>query len=169
MDDKILVAFASKSGTTVDVAQMIGKSLSGKGANVDVRPVKSVTSLDGYRAVVIGSGIRFSQWLPEAAEFVKNNQARLREIPTVFFTVHMLNIDDGETSRNKRAAYTEPVRKIVTPKAQVLFAGRLDFSKLSLIEVLMSKALKAREQDLRDWSKIRAWAEGVYPILEPAG
>lgn len=165
MNDKILVAYATKSGSTIDVAQTIGKSLSDKGATVEVRPIKSVTNVDGFRAVIIGSGIRFGQWLPEAVEFVKNNQTKLSQLPIAFFTVHMLNIDDSAESRAKRGAYTEPLRQILTPKAEVFFAGRLDFSKLSFFEVLISKALSAKEQDLRDWNKIRAWAEGLIPEL----
>lgn len=165
MNNKILVAYASKSGSTVDVAQTIGKSLSSKGAPVDVRPIKSVTNLDGYRAVVIGSGVRMGQWLPEAVEFVKKNQPKLSQLPTAFFTVHLLNTGDDEESRKKREAYTEPVRQIVMPKTETFFAGRLNFSKLSLFELLISKAMNAKEQDLRDWNKIRAWAEGLYPTL----
>ena len=165
MGDKILVAYASKSGTTVDVAQTIGKSLSDKGANVDVKPAKAVTSLDGYRAVVIGSGIRMGQWLPEAVEFVKTNQAKLNQLPIAYFTVPLLHVDDSEESRTIRTTYTEPVRKILTPKTEVFFAGRLVYSKLSLIELMLSKAMKAQEQDLRDWNKIRAWAEGLAPTL----
>ncbi len=165
MPNKIMVTYASKSGSTVDVAQTIGKSLADKGASVDVMPVKSVKSLDDYRAVIIGSGIRMGTWLPEAVEFVKANQAKLNHLPIVFFTVHLLNLDDSETSRTNRAAYTEPIRKIVTPKTEMFFAGRMDFSKLSMFELFISKMLKAQEQDLRDWNKIRAWAESVYPTL----
>jgi menaquinone-dependent protoporphyrinogen oxidase len=168
MNTKILVAYATKSGATVDVAQTIGKSLAGKGAAVDVRPIKSVTNLDGYRAVIVGSSIRMGQWLPEAVEFVKKNQARLSQLPTAFFTVHLLHLDDSEESRTIRAGYTDPVRKIVTPKAEVFFAGRLQYDKLSLFETLLAKAMNAKEQDLRDWNKIRAWAESVYPTLAAA-
>lgn len=165
MNNKILVAYATKSGSTVDVAQTIGKTLADKGASVDVMPVKSVKSLDGYRAVVIGSGIRMGNWLPEAVEFVRQNQAKLNQLPTAFFTVHLLNLDDSETSRTNRALYTEPMRKIVAPKTEIFFAGKLEYAKLSLFEKLISRMMKAPEQDLRDWNKIRAWAESVYPML----
>ncbi len=168
MNNKILVAYASKSGTTVDVAQAIGKSLSAKGATVDVLPIKSIKSLDGYRAFVVGSGIRMGSWLPEAVDFVKKNQAQLNQTSTVFFTVHMLNVDDSETSRQARAAYTAPVRQIVNPKAEAFFAGRMDFSKLSFFEAMISKAMKAEERDLRDWNKIRAWGENIYSTLMAA-
>lgn len=163
--NKILVAYASKSGTTVDVAQAIGKSLGAKGAAVDVLPIKSIKSLDGYRAFVVGSGIRMGSWLPEAVDFVKKNQAQLNQAPVVFFTVHMLNRDDSETSRQGRAAYTAPVRQVVNPKAEAFFAGRMDFSKLSFLESMISKAMKAKEEDLRDWSKIRAWGESMSTAL----
>lgn len=165
MNNKILVAYASKSGSTIDVAQIIGKGLADKGATVDVMPVKSVKSLDGYRAVVVGSGIRMGGWLPEAVAFVQAHQTKLSQLPTVFFTVHLLNLADDAESLAKREAYTAPVRKIVTPKTEMFFAGRLDFSKLSFFETLISKMLNAKEQDLRDWNKIRVWAESVYPML----
>lgn len=165
MSNRILVAYASKSGTTVDVAQAIGKSLSDKGATVDVKPAKTVTSLEEYHAVVIGSGIRMGQWLPDAIEFVKTHQAKLSQLPLAYFTVHLLHLDDSEESRSIRATYTEPVRKILTPSTEVFFAGRLVYSKLSLVELMLSKAMKAQEQDLRDWEKIHAWAEGLAPTL----
>ena len=165
MSDKILVAYASKSGTTIDVAQAIGKSLSDKGATVDVKPAKAVTSLEGYRAAVIGSGIRMGQWLPDAVEFVRTHQAELSRLPIAYFTVHLLHLDDNEESQTIRAAYTEPVRRILAPRTEVFFAGRLVYSKLSLIELMLSKAMKAQEQDLRDWNKIHAWADGLAPTL----
>jgi menaquinone-dependent protoporphyrinogen oxidase len=165
LNGRILAAYATQSGTTSEVAQAIGQSLRSKGAAVDVKPVKSATSLEGYCAVVVGSGIRYGRWLPAAVEFVKNNRARLSQIPTAFFTVHILNIDDSPASQARREAYTAPVRQVLTPQAEMFFAGRIDFSKLSLLEVILSKALNVQEQDLRDWSKIRGWAEGLSPLL----
>ena len=58
MKPKILVAYASKSGSTVDVAQAIGESLSQTGGAVDVISVKQIKSLDGYDGVILGSAIR---------------------------------------------------------------------------------------------------------------
>ena len=82
MDDRILVAYASQTGSTVGVAETVGKQLSVGGAIVDVRPVKEVTDLNGYRAVVVGSAIHCGKWMPEAVKFVEANQDRLRRIPT---------------------------------------------------------------------------------------
>jgi menaquinone-dependent protoporphyrinogen oxidase len=165
MNNKILVAYASKSGSTVDVANTIGKILSEKGASVDVKPIQAVTDLESYQAIVIGSGIRMGQWLSEAVDFVKRNQASLSKIPVALFTVHLLNTSDDPLSRTKREAYTAPIRNLITPRTEIFFAGRLDFSKLSIFETILSKAMHAPEQDLRDWSKIQAWAEALIPTL----
>jgi flavodoxin len=98
---KILVAYATRAGSTVQVAEMIGQTLSATGVTVDVKPVKSVADLRDY-AVVVGSAIRMGQWLPEAVDLVKKNQARRNQVSTAIFTVHLLNRDDSAESRQAR-------------------------------------------------------------------
>jgi len=51
MTQKILVAYASRTGSTAGGAEAIGKSLSGNSVTVDVRPVTEITDLAGYHAV----------------------------------------------------------------------------------------------------------------------
>ena len=166
MDSKILIAYASKCGSTGEVAQAIGQSLCDKGALVDVRPVKAVTSVDGYRAILVGSAIRMGQWLPEAVDFLKKNQVRLSQMPTAFFTVHMRNVDDSPESQAARAAYVAPVRQLVAPSAEAFFAGKIELARMSLFDRLITQAIKSKEEDLRDWAKIRAWAQGLPLALK---
>ena len=110
--------------------------------------------------MVTGSAIRMGGWLPEAVKFVENNQVRLKQIPTAIFTVHLLALDDSETSQKQRETYIKPLRKLFMPGEAAFFAGRMDFSKLSFFERMISNAMKAKEEDRRDWNKIRSWAEG---------
>lgn len=165
MNGKILIAYASKSGTTVEVAEAMGKALCEQGVAVDVQPVNSVKSLDGYRAIVVGSGVRTGSWLKEANEFVQQYAAQMNSLPTAIFTVHLQNLDDSEASQAGRAAYVAPVLGIIQPIEQGFFAGRMDFSKLSFFEKTISKAMKAKEEDRRDWGKINAWAAGLAAAL----
>ena len=165
METRILVAYASKSGTAAEVAQAVGRALPGKSVAVDVRPAQEVSSLDGYQAVVIGSGVRLGRWLPQAVEFVRKHEAQLRQVSTALFTVHMLWIDDSETSRRNRQAYSAPVREIITPKTEAFFAGRIEMARLSFMERVMTKAVRAPEADSRDRDAIRAWAEGLLSAL----
>ena len=61
MTKKILVTYASRTGTTAGVAEAIGKTLAESGAEVDVRAVADVKDLTPYDAVVAGSAIQGKQ------------------------------------------------------------------------------------------------------------
>ncbi len=100
---KILVAYASRYGSTAEVAQAIGAQLSQRGATVDVCSVADVRDLASYDAVVVGSAIRMGQWLGAATKFVEANQAALRQVPVAFFTLHILALGDGAASQQERA------------------------------------------------------------------
>jgi len=47
MSGRILVAYASRKGSTAKIAQAIGKELTSEGYAVDISEMKSVTSLAG--------------------------------------------------------------------------------------------------------------------------
>ncbi len=87
MADKILVAYASLTGSTTEVAEAIGKTLVDSGLQVDVRPMTEVTDLAPYRAVVAGSAIHGGKWLPEAMQFMYTYQAELSRRPFAAFLV----------------------------------------------------------------------------------
>jgi menaquinone-dependent protoporphyrinogen oxidase len=165
MKDKILVAYASRAGSTGEVAETIGQMLCEAGAAVDVRLAKEVTDLSPYRAVVVGSGIRVGKWLPEAVEFVENHRETLNRIPIAYFLVCLTLKEDTEENRREVSAYLDPVCKIVQPVDTGLFAGAMDYSKLPFILRLTMKAMKSPKGDFRDWEVIRAWADRVHDRL----
>ena len=66
MADSILMAYATRYGSTQEVADRIAATLRESGLTVDVQPVKQVQTLDGYRAVVVGAPLYMSDWLKEA-------------------------------------------------------------------------------------------------------
>lgn len=158
MNNRILVTYATRAGSTVEVAAAIGETLSARGFAVDVKPVKDQPPLDGYQAVIMGSAIRMGQWLPEAVDFAKTNQQALSQIPVALFTVHIMNLGDDEQSRAARLAYLNPIRPLLKPVNEVFFAGEIDPAKLSFVDRLMGKMVKAPLGDLRDWDNIRNWA-----------
>lgn len=165
MSDKILVAYASKCGSTGEVAEAIGQVLCDAGAAVDVRLAKNVTDVSPYRAVIVGSAIRASRWLPEASKFVETHREALSRVPVAYFLTCVILGDDTEENRRTAAAYLDPVREMVQPVDVGLFAGVMDYSKLSFVFRLMMKVMGATEGDFRDWEAIRAWADGLHPAL----
>jgi menaquinone-dependent protoporphyrinogen oxidase len=162
MSKKILITYATKAGSTVEIAAVIGESLSKRGFSVDVKPVSENPSLDGYQAVLMGSAIRMGSWLPEAVDFIRQNLAALNQLPTSIFTVHMLNYRDDKTSRAARQAYTASVRELLPTADEVFFRGKLDYQTLSFFDRMISKAVANPNDppgDFRDWNSIRGWAE----------
>lgn len=167
MSQKILVTYASRTGSTVGVAEAIGKTLIEGGAHVDVLPMKEVTDLSAYRAVVAGSAIQNKQWLPEAMQFIRSNRVELDRRPFAAFLVCMtLAMRNGENYRPAVSAFLDPLRALVRPVSEGLFAGALDIAKIPSIADRLKFRISLMtgvwaEGDHRDWNAIRAWAGGL--------
>ena len=171
MSNKILVTYATCTGSTVGVAEAIGKTLSEGGLTVDVLPMKEVKDLTPYRAVVAGSAIQSKQWLPEAVDFVRANRAELSRKPFATFLVCMtLAMKNGENYRPFVVEFLAPVRALVRPVSEGQFAGVLDISKVPSFRERIKFRLSVlfgvwTEGDHRDWKAIRSWAESLAPRL----
>lgn len=162
---KILVTYATRTGSTENVAKLIAVTLRDHGDEVDVRLVGDVRSLSGYDAVVIGSAINDREWLPEAEQFVIHWRKNLTTKKTAIFAVCMtLAMRDGDGYRQRISEWLAPIREMIQPVSEGLFAGRLVISRIPK----WSDRLKFRisvwlgvwkEGDHRDPVKIREWAE----------
>jgi menaquinone-dependent protoporphyrinogen oxidase len=85
---KILVTYATNSGTTVDVAQAIGAEIQKTGAQVDVLPLENVASLDSYEAVALGAPMIMG-WHRAAVSFLKKHRQALSRVPVALFITCM--------------------------------------------------------------------------------
>ena len=174
MSNKILVAYATFTGSTAEIAEAIGKILAEGGASVDVRPMKEVTDLTPYRAVVLGSAIQKSQWLPEAMTFVKTHQKQLSEKPTAIFMVCLALAMKSKVAREKSETmvieWLKPARDLIHPVSEGYFAGILDLSKIPSFWDRFGFRISVWtgvwcEGDHRDWDAIHAWAREVATKL----
>jgi menaquinone-dependent protoporphyrinogen oxidase len=172
MNEKILVTYASGTGSTAGVAEEIGKTLADRGAQVDVLPMQQVKDLASYRAVVAGSAIRGAKWLPEALQFVQAHRIELASRPFAAFLVCMtLAMPNGEKYRPHVANMLQPVRSLVKPVSEGLFAGVLDLRKVPTLGDKIKFRLSVimgvwTEGDHRDWNAIQAWADELSPRLQ---
>lgn len=168
---KILVTYASRTGWTVGVAEAIGKTLAENGMEVDVLPMHDVKDLSAYHAVVAGSGVNDRQWLPEAMQFMRAHQAELKSKPFAVFLVCMtLAMRNGEQYRGNISEWLNPVRALVHPVSEGLFAGGLDISRIPSFSDRLKFRVSVlfgiwKEGDHRDWNAIRVWAESLRPLL----
>jgi len=171
MPNTILVTYASRAGSTAEIAEAIGKTLSEGGAQVDVMPMNAVKDLSAYRAVVVGSAIRGSKWLPEAIQFIQNHQSTLKQRPFAMFTVCItLAMKNAESYRSGVEGWVAPVRALVKPLDEGFFAGLLDFKKLPVNwDTLMLRLTVALgifpRGDHRDWNAIHNWAKGLTSVM----
>jgi menaquinone-dependent protoporphyrinogen oxidase len=165
MSKRVLIAYATKCGSSMEVAEAIGKTISQNDIAVDIKSVKKMADITGYDAVILGSAVRMGQWLPEAVDFIKRHQSRLNQLPMAIFSVHIMNMGDSPESIAARQAYTVPVREMITPSAEAFFPGQIDASKLSFFERMLGRIVSAPEGDFRDWEAINSWAAEAYTSL----
>jgi flavodoxin len=77
---KILVVYATRAGSTAEVAQAIGQELCAAGAEAVVHEVgraEHVADLATFESVVLGSAMRYGAWLPEMTQFIETHAAEL--------------------------------------------------------------------------------------------
>lgn len=159
MEKRILVTYASKAGSTAEVATRIGKILSNKNLAVDVIPVNKVTDITSYQTVILGSAIRIGNVLPEVQKFVESNQAMLQKKSFHIYFMCMMLEKDTDENRKAVSDYLKPIRALVKPASEGMFAGVINLKKLGLFDQLMIKAMKSPQGDFRDWDQIGSWAE----------
>lgn len=167
MSQKILVTYATCTGSTQGVAEAIGKTLAESGAIVDVKPMSTVTDLSPYSAVVAGSAIQSAAWLPVAVDFVRVNQRALSQKPFATFLVCMtLAMSNGEKYRSFAADFIKPVRGMVKPVSEAQFAGVLDLNKIPSVGDRIKFGISLllgvwKKGDHRDWNAIHTWAASL--------
>lgn len=159
----ILVAYASKHGSTQGIAERIAEKLRQQGKEAEARPVEAVEDPGSYEALVIGSAIYYGSWLKEATAWVLHNRAVLAQRPVWLFSVGPLGIEfkDPEQQPKEMAEF----RQAIGPRDQRIFFGALDPDRLSFTERMMVKAVHAPEGDFRNWPAIESWAESIARAL----
>ncbi len=127
MEKHVLIAYASKCGSTAEIARTVGETISKNGIFVDVKPINEIDSIDGYDAVITGSAIRYGAWLSEATQFLIDYQERLNHIPTAAFTVHVMNLGNTPEEVQIREGYLNSIKEYISPKSVVIFRRQNGF------------------------------------------
>ncbi len=168
MNNRLLIAYATYAGSTQEVAVDIGKTLGERKFAVDVIPVLEKPQVDGYDYVLIGSAVHGGKWLAEALEFVETNRDALNRVPVALFSVCLAGMarDEAQLS-SARDTFYGPVRALVTPVAETLFAGKIDRRGIALgLPGWLARFFPTL--DFRNWDNIRNWAQ-TLSILGTAG
>lgn len=160
MPGAILVAFASKHGSTEEVARELARRLARLGWAAEALPAHDVADVEAYDAVVLGSAIYLGHLHKDATSFLRRNRAGLRTLPVAVFAMGPRTAEpsdlDASRSQLRSALEGEPGLEPVTT---VVFGGAFDpaqhrfpFNRLAA-------------SDVRDWDAIREWGDELPTVL----
>ncbi len=161
----VLVAYASRFGSTQEVAEAITTALREAGMEVELQAMQEVQKLDGYEAVVLGAALYNARWHADAHQFLTKHQAVLKQRPVAVFSLGPMGTGDGAMRSSRRQLDKELAKyPWLKPVALEMFAGKYDPTKPGLGSFY--RLLPTR--DYRDWTAIRAWAKALPAELERA-
>jgi menaquinone-dependent protoporphyrinogen oxidase len=171
MNDKILIAYATKYGSTKEIAERIGEVIRQDGLSADVLPVQSVHDVTPYAAVILGFAVYVGKWTKEAGEFLKANEKNLAERPLWLFSSgptgegNPVDLVEGWQVPSDQQAIVERLQ----PRTIAIFHGNIEPDKVNFIEKWAVKSLvKKPFGDFRDWNAITSWATSIADTLARA-
>jgi menaquinone-dependent protoporphyrinogen oxidase len=160
---RVLVANASKQGSTAAIAEEVGAALREAGADADVRDAGEVRTVEQYDAVVLGSAVYAGRWMEDANGLVDRLEEPLRARPVWLFSSGPLGSPVAKPEGDPPVA-ADLVERLEARDHRV-FAGKLQRKALSFPERAIVTALRAPEGDFRDWDAIEDWAREIAGAL----
>jgi menaquinone-dependent protoporphyrinogen oxidase len=162
---RVLVAYATKYGSTREIAAFIGETIRGalgdSAVELEVIEARAVRDVTGYDAVVLGSALYAAHWQRDANRFVTRHREVLAQRPVWLFS-------SGPLDRSADAGVlpaTPAVAQLIgpiEPRDHRTFGGRLLADTPGLDAQILATHPTG---DFRDWTAIRAWATRIATEL----
>ena len=173
MSATILVTYATRYGSTQEVAEAVAATLRDGGFEVDIHPMRKVRTLERYDLIVMGAPLYIGRWHKDAHRFLSGHRKALMQQPVAIFALGPLQ-DDEKKWRVVRAQLDKELAKYswLSPLAVEIFGGKYEPAKLRFPDTLAASSpasplYQVPAGDLRDWMAIRTWASELAPKLEP--
>ena len=161
MSGTILVAYATKRGSTREVAQAMAETLQEHGLDVETLPAARVDDVSPYAGVIVGGALYMGRWHPDAVEFVEQHCHALSAKPLAVYGIGPRTMDEKDAG-GSRKQLVRALAKVpeIHPDAVAIFGGVIDPHRLRF------PFNRLPASDARDWSAIRAWATTVAGIFD---
>jgi menaquinone-dependent protoporphyrinogen oxidase len=172
MSKRILVTFATRYGSTQEVAETIAAMLRDNKFDVDLQTMRSVEALENYDAVVLGAPLYIGKWHKQAHSFLLRFREALVQRSVAIFALGPLSSEAGEMKGTRHQLDKELAKyPWLKPVALELFVGKYDPAKLRLTDKLLtmppaSPLYGKPASDNRNWAAIRSWAGELYGKLQ---
>ena len=159
MPGSVLVAFATRSGSTQEVAEAVAAALRDSGSRVDCQPLRGTKTVEGYDMVVVGAPLYMFKWHKDAFAFFSKHRQALEKLPVAVFALGPFH-DEEKEWQAVRAQFDKELAKVpwFAPAAHEVFGGKFDPATLRFPMNLVPGLKKMPTSDVRNWDSIRTWA-----------
>ena len=169
MSSLILVAYATRQGSTQEVAEAVAATLREHGQDIELQPAPEVRSLERFHAIVLGAALYMFHLHKDARRFLARHHATLAERPVAIFALGPIN-DEEKEWQGARAQLDKELAKFpwLAPVAKEVFGGKFDPRKLRFPYNLIPALRRLPASDIRDWKAIHNWAGEIVEKLQCA-
>lgn len=135
---KVLIAYASKTGTAAECAEMLRGEL--HGAEVTVADLaKETPAPGGFDVVIVGGSVRYGKLRREAADYLAAQHDAIAAVPHAFFLCMASGHEFEETGEK-----LFPADLRAGAFAVLNFGGRLKLKNAGLFERILLHAVRSR-------------------------
>jgi len=157
---RILVTYATKKGSTREVAEAVALRLEGHGLSTTLLPAAEIDELDDFDAVVVGGALYTGRWHADARRFLKEFREPLAGMLIAVFALGPLTTtEDDVAGARKQLDHALEKTPELEPVAVAIFGGVVAPDKLHFPFSRMPAS------DARDWDEIRAWADTLADVV----
>jgi len=195
--NKILVTYATNSGSTAEAAKATMEEIQKSGTQVDNLPISEVRELTSYSAIDLGAPMILG-WHRAALKFLRKNKAALVKMPLAVFVTCMsltktgeinirgvpVTVDENLPKPPQTAArltfkerysqvsnYLSPILNACRGKPVLvgIFCGKLNFSNQKWWSMIfVILILQAQADYKRNWEAIRSWGNSLPRLFNAA-
>ena len=157
---RILVAHASRHGSTREVAEAVAATLRARGFAVEVMPAGEVGQVGSYAGVVLGGALYTGRLHKDARRFLARHREALGDRVLAVFALGPRTLEPADVAAS-RAQLDRALRAVpeLTPVSVAIFGGAVRPVELRFPLNRMPAS------DARDWAAIDAWADELAPQL----
>ncbi|HPE58074.1 MAG TPA: flavodoxin domain-containing protein [Bacteroidales bacterium] len=167
MHCRIAVIYASKYGSTKEIAEIIAGELNLKDYQVTLYAAHPGINLNNFDVVILGSALYMGKWRSDAVMLLKENMDILSKKAVWLFVSGPTGDGDAEMLSEGKIVpdNIKPIINRISPKGLAVFHGNLDMKELNIVERILVKMVKAPLGDFRKKESIQHWTIEIIKKL----
>jgi menaquinone-dependent protoporphyrinogen oxidase len=167
MEPVVLVTYATRSGSTEEVARTVAEVLREDGLVTEVQHVREAHDLEQYCAVVLAAPLYMSRLHKDARRFLSAHRGALMKVPVALFVLGPIQAVEKDWTGALQQLDME-LKKFpwLSPAVQHVVGGKFDPAKMGFPFNLIPALRKLPASDVRDWPAIRGFASDLATMFQ---